>query len=470
MSAEQVEDDNLGEPEEQDQDQEEEQGTSSASAAGAADAQNKVVNDEATQVLETLGHRTDSANVALMQQMLAALQTQTMRKSGEGEKKENHKFWSTQPVMDYDDNDDRNEPIEPDKKPEEIRQTPYPLPSGFEWSEIDINNEAELKELYDLLSLNYVEDDDAMFRFDYSADFLRWALQPPGWLKSWHPGVRVTSTKKLVAFISAIPAEIRIYDHHQKMVEINFLCVHKKLRTKRLAPVLIKEITRRVHQQNIFQAAYTAGIRLPRPVTSCRYFHRNLNPKKLIETGFSHLSRNLSLAGTIKLYKLPENPLVPGLRPMEAKDVPAVANLLSIQLSLYSFAPMFTEEEVKHYFVPREGVVYSYVVETDNIVTDFVSFYSLPSSVINHPLHKRLDAAYLYYYAVSKTALKDLVKDALILAKKKNFDVFNCLNLMDNQVFLEDLKFGIGDGTLQFYLYNWSCKRLEHNKCGIVLL
>jgi hypothetical protein len=31
------------------------------------------------------------------------------------------------------------------------------------------------------------------------------------------------------------------------MVEINFLCVHKRLRSKRLAPVLIKEITRRVN-------------------------------------------------------------------------------------------------------------------------------------------------------------------------------------------------------------------------------
>jgi glycylpeptide N-tetradecanoyltransferase len=30
------------------------------------------------------------------------------------------------------------------------------------------------------LNENYVEDDDNMFRFDYSPDFLRWALQPPG--------------------------------------------------------------------------------------------------------------------------------------------------------------------------------------------------------------------------------------------------------------------------------------------------
>ena len=56
----------------------------------------------------------------------------------------------------------------------------------------------------------------------------------------------------------------------QKMVEINFLCVHKKLRSKRVAPVLIKEITRRVNRTGIFQAVYTAGVVLPKPVASCR--------------------------------------------------------------------------------------------------------------------------------------------------------------------------------------------------------
>ena len=63
------------------------------------------------------------------------------------------------------------------------------------------------------------------------------------------------------------------------MVEINFLCVHKKLRSKRLAPVLIKEITRRVHVSGMFQAVYTAGVVLPKPVAQCRYWHRNSTPR-----------------------------------------------------------------------------------------------------------------------------------------------------------------------------------------------
>lgn len=32
----------------------------------------------------------------------------------------------------------------------------------------------QLKELYILLNENYVEDDDNMFRFDYSPEFLKW--------------------------------------------------------------------------------------------------------------------------------------------------------------------------------------------------------------------------------------------------------------------------------------------------------
>ena len=89
-------------------------------------------------------------------------------------------------------------------------------------------------------------------------------------MQQWHTGVRVVSNNKLVGFISAVPAHIKVFDKHVKMVEINYLCVHKKLRAKRVAPVLIKEITRRVNLTGVFQAVYTAGVILPTPVGKCR--------------------------------------------------------------------------------------------------------------------------------------------------------------------------------------------------------
>jgi glycylpeptide N-tetradecanoyltransferase len=41
-------------------------------------------------------------------------------------------------------------------------------------------------------------------------------------------------------------------------------------------------------------------------------------------------------------------------------------------------------------------------------------------------------AAYSYYSVPKKHSMIELMKDALVLAKKKNFDVFNALDIMEN--------------------------------------
>nr|CAG4640821.1 EOG090X055U [Eulimnadia texana] len=380
-----------------------------------------------------------------------------------------YEFWNTQPVPKLDEQITVNEPIEPDKPLSEIRAEPYSLPQGFVWDTLTLDDPSTLQELYHLLNENYVEDDDNMFRFDYSPEFLLWALKPPGWHKDWHCGVRVAKSGKLVGFISAIPATIRIYQHVQKMVEINFLCVHKKLRSKRVAPVLIREITRRVHTKGIFQAVYTAGVVLPKPVGTCRYWHRSLNPKKLIDVKFSHLSRNMTMQRTLKLYRLPEETKTPGLRQLQQSDIPKALDLLNGYLSKFDLAPVFDKEDFHHWFLPRPNVIDCFVVERDGALVDMVSYYTLPSTVMHHPVHKSLKAAYSFYNASTVTPWTDLINDALILAKNANFDVFNALDLMENKTFLEPLKFGIGDGNLHYYVYNWRCPDMSSGKVGLVL-
>lgn len=44
-----------------------------------------------------------------------------------------------------------------------------------------------------------------------------------------------------------------------------------------------------MNARGIWQAAYTAGVVLPKPLATCQYWHRSLNPKKLIDVGFSRL-------------------------------------------------------------------------------------------------------------------------------------------------------------------------------------
>ena len=70
--------------------------------------------------------------------------------------------------------DSDNTYITPPIPMDEIQQVPYNLPTGYQWADLDLTNANELKELYTLLSEKYVEDDDNMFRFDYSQEFLSW--------------------------------------------------------------------------------------------------------------------------------------------------------------------------------------------------------------------------------------------------------------------------------------------------------
>jgi glycylpeptide N-tetradecanoyltransferase len=61
-----------------------------------------------------------------------------------------------------------DKPIDSEKTVDMIKDKPYNLPAGFVWSEIDMKDKDQVHEVYELLTQNYVEDDDNMFRFDYS--------------------------------------------------------------------------------------------------------------------------------------------------------------------------------------------------------------------------------------------------------------------------------------------------------------
>ncbi|KAJ9119010.1 hypothetical protein QFC22_003499 [Naganishia vaughanmartiniae] len=416
-----------------------------------------------------------------------------------------HRFWRTQPVIQTVEtststsssitavpaSQEEEGPIDPPRLPSSVRTEPLPLPNGYEWSTLSPVSPAHLGEIQALLEENYVEDPDASFRLGYTTEFMRWALGPPGWEGEWCVGVRVKAKEgkegRLVAFISGIPMDVKVRNSTFRAAEINFLCAHKKLRNKRLAPVLIKEITRRVNLKGIWQAVYTAGVVIPTPISTCRYYHRNLNPAKLVDIGFTPLSRSETISKLVRRYALPAETALHGFREMEERDVAAVWRLLGGFMKRYEMSQVFgTEEEVRHWFFGARGVgevkggrregqvVWSYVVEdpTTHAITDFISFYSLPSLIMKHPTHKSLETAYAFYYAtdvigfpkeeagngsgrdteadkeVLARRLNALMRDCLIVAKKAGFDVFNALSLMDNNLFLQEQMFGPGDGYL----------------------
>ncbi|KAI3365267.1 hypothetical protein L3Q82_010360 [Scortum barcoo] len=387
----------------------------------------------------------------------------TLPKTLQQARRHTYRFWETQPVPKLGDNIVTHGPLIVDET--SVRKEPYSLPQGFCWDSLDLSSPTVLRELCTLLSENYMEEDDNTIRFDFSLEYLQWALQPPKWLAQWHCGVRVDTNKKLVGFIAAVPADVRIYEMEKRMVQVKFLCVHKKLRLKRMTPVLIRELTRRVSQQGVYQAVYTAGIVLPTPLSTCRYWDRPLNPWKLAEVGYPGLRQNMKLQRALKLNRLPEVTKTPGLRPMTKEDVLGVHSLLQANLRKFPLSPILSVQEVEHWLLPRENVIDTYIVEGDDgAPTDVVSFYSVSSRVLNHPIHTDLRAARLLYIASTATDPVNLMEDTLVLAKSKGLDIFSALDVMDNKSFLEKLKFSVNDGSLHYYLYNWMCPNVSPDK------
>jgi glycylpeptide N-tetradecanoyltransferase len=197
----------------------------------------------------------------------------------------------------------------------------------------------------------------------------------------------------------------------------------------------------------------------------------------------------MTLARLKRLHKLPTATSLKGLREMEEKDIVIVADLFTRYMTRFEIVPICTVEELRHQLLSGMGegnmgsggigrrtgqVTWSYVVEVNctlssmvmtthanscsknpdtGKITDFFSFYSLPSTVINNSTYPILEAAYLYYYATEtglqtgdnqeegvKQRLLSLIGDALVIANEAKFDVFNALTLMDNVPVLEDLK------------------------------
>jgi glycylpeptide N-tetradecanoyltransferase len=155
--------------------------------------------------------------------------------------------------------------------------------------------------------------------------------------------------------------------------------------------------------------------------------------------------------------------------------VPQVCKLLNEHLHAhYKVHISFDEKEVEHWLSPRKGIFYSYVVEDDKgKITDLLSYYALNSHVLNHEKYDKINIAYASYCVAQGNddqRLKRLFKDALILARKDDFDVFNVTEVMQHKKVLEDLMFKLGDGKLHHYLYNWKVPACEPEDIGIILM
>ena len=200
---------------------------------------------------------------------------------------------------------------------------------------------------------------------------------------------------------------------------------------KRLAPVLIREVTRRIALQGVYQAAvYTAATPLPGMVSSTRYLNRPLRPDRLpLLARHGYLPRGIP--SNPRFYQLPRRPN-PGFRPMAEEDVPGALEALRAHLASPALAPELAEADLRHW---HRGI-HCFVRESVGRITGFASFLSLEG-----PDGLRIA---LEFYG---TGCCD--EDVLTAARDTGHDVYTCLERGRPRP-----RFGPG-GPLHYYLYNY---------------
>jgi N-myristoyl transferase len=59
----------------------------------------------------------------------------------------------------------------------------------------------------------------------------------------------------------------------------------------------------------------------------------------------------------------------------------------------FDLAPIFSEEEFKHWFLPRDGIVYTFVVENDGEITGNHNF---PKNCVFFSLKSKIESFLLF--------------------------------------------------------------------------
>ena len=144
------------------------------------------------------------------------------------------------------------------------------------------------------------------------------------------------------------------------------------------------------------------------------------------------------------------------------EDVEGVTALLRETSSSFKFDIDFTPELVRHMFLPREDIVYSYVIPSTSGPKAFFSFYIMNWNVIHDSRDMNIRAAYIWFHAEKGVELKSLIADLLNKAvNDAKADVANSVGITGIHDALIANKFEAGSKALKYYSYNYAIPDME---------
>lgn len=339
--------------------------------------------------------------------------------------------------------------------------------TGFSFKSMDKNNNEDLEEITNFIQDNYVEDAGNTARLHYKRDFFKWFLSSD---PKWNLAIVSDIDQSIVGFIAAVKKNVKLVNENVDIAEINFLCVQKSFRHRRIAPLLINEITTRVNESGLFTAIHTSSAPLPHvPFFTATYYHKYFNVTNLHNSGYIHLP-NLKKGIQVLQHKSSVSSYEPGdkrlvVRPLHKKER-ELENDISFILKLQSqennvavsenwnretihsmlnqtFLDLFIVEQIDPIECSRKPVGF---ISTFN--TDYLMLKS-----------RTLVKQSQLYYTFGETC--QAMESVFSILQKGGTDLFTVLSGGANQKLIKNYKFLSGTGKLHYYMFNYRLSPLH---------
>ncbi|EHY65147.1 hypothetical protein NERG_01593 [Nematocida ausubeli] len=357
-----------------------------------------------------------------------------------------HAFWANEPLG-------KRAPDSNEKPADSSKQLlDASLELDIEIRQIDL--QTEISSVCELLMGHYIEDGKGKFSLQYSPEFIKWQLESPYAYPEWNIGVFTEGT--LIGFISATAIDIKIKESTPKTAVVNFLCVHKKYRKRRLVPLLIKEVTKEVNKKGIFSALFTSGEKLPYIFTRSRYYHRILREGPLVESGFCD-QEDVENA-TEDEITLHDSETVQ-YRRIKEEELPEAYKMYCNKYQQLDLSANFTYEQFKYYVYGKERIS-DMLISQDG--SEFVSMFYLATKPAEN--NATIRTAYLSYHTM-RHGVGSMQGVIRYLKNMDECDVFNALELESNtEDILVKSGFLKGDGVINYYLFNWDTELIPASR------
>lgn len=388
-----------------------------------------------------------------------------------------HKYWNNKPVIGYESIPLLSRKIE-DLSLRQVytQDNTLKIPNGFSWITLDLNNKDTSKLVEKFLEDNYLIDVSDKFILKYTGDFINWAFGN----NSLFIGI-TDNNGELCGTIGCRIRNIVVFDKIEKMADTNFLCVRKNLRNKGMPMVLIDEMTRRLNKIGVSVGIFTTGRQIPSPTTTIRYFHRPLNYEKLTNSGFIKLKDLDSTTGQNFFDPKQTNDKI---RVVKTEDYEIIYELYIKEMTNYNIYIKYTLEEFISFFFNNEYMKTFVLMNKEDMVCDFFSFYLLPYLVKD--TNEKIEVGYLYTNTTNNYDIDEILDNFIYHGYDMKLDLLNIMDIMQIRKALlinekKDIdsddentkkpfqhKFLKGTGKLYLNFFNWEVPRIMPGQLAIM--